>query len=390
MDLQKQQNNIIKSHSFKIEEDMGLNCGIVGLPNVGKSTIFNAITAAPAEAANYPFCTIEPNIGVVNVNDSRMPEIAKIIGPKKVIPAIVEFVDIAGLVKGASKGEGLGNQFLGHIRSVNAIIHVVRCFDDADIVHVSGSINPIEDIEIINLELALADLESVDKRLYNNGKLMKSQDKKVASRAKIAQPVLERLQVCLTDGLSAKTLGLSAEEEESVDDLHLITLKAVLYACNIDEDGITDDNEYVKLVRDFAAKEHAEVIKVCGKLESEISTLDSDEDKKDFMETAGIEESSLDLLTHAAYNMLGFRTYFTAGVQEVRAWTFHEGAKAPEAAGVIHTDFERGFIKAEVFHYDDLISFGTESKVKENGKLRIEGKEYTVKDGDIMHFRFNV
>lgn len=369
---------------------MGLNCGIVGLPNVGKSTIFNAITAAPAEAANYPFCTIEPNVGVVNVEDPRLQKIADLIGPEKVIPAIVEFVDIAGLVKGASKGEGLGNQFLGHIRQVNAIVHVVRCFEDTDVVHVAGRVDPVDDIEVINLELALADLETVEKRLNANGKLMKSQDKKISGRAKAAQPILERLQVCLTEGQSAKSLNLSEDEKESVADLHLITLKDVLYACNVDEEGIIEDNEYVAQVREYAAKEGSDVLKICGKLESEISMLDSEEDKKEFMETAGIEESGLNLLTHAAYKMLGLRTYFTAGVKEVRAWTFVEGDKAPQAAGVIHTDFERGFIKAEVFHYDDLIAAGSEQKVKEAGKLRVEGKEYVVKDGDIMHFRFNV
>ena len=369
---------------------MGLNCGIVGLPNVGKSTIFNAITAAPAEAANYPFCTIEPNIGIVNVKDIRLDEITKYVGPEKTIPAIIEFVDIAGLVKGASKGEGLGNQFLGHIRSVNAIIHVVRCFDDDNIVHVDGKIDPLSDIEIINLELCFADLDTVEKRLGNNSKLMKSQDKKISMRAKSAQPVLEKLEKSLTEGISARSLNLDDEEKESVEDLHLITLKDVLYACNIDEDSIEEDNDYVKIVRNFAKEEHSEVINICGKLESEISALDSEEEKKEFMETVGIKESGLDQLTHSAYKMLGLRTYFTAGKQEVRAWTFEDGNKAPQAAGVIHTDFERGFIKAEVYHYDDLVKFKDESKVKENGKLRIEGKEYIVKDGDIMHFRFNV
>ncbi|MCK5883292.1 MAG: redox-regulated ATPase YchF [Bacteriovoracaceae bacterium] len=369
---------------------MALNCGIVGLPNVGKSTIFSAMTAAPAEAANYPFCTIEPNVGVVAVKDKRMDQIAELVGPQKVIPAVVEFLDIAGLVKGASKGEGLGNQFLGHIRQVNAIIHVVRCFDDGDIIHVSGRIDPIDDIEIINMELALADLESVQKRLNGIDKQIKSHNKEISSKAKIAKPILERLSETLSEGIGARTLDLDADEIEAVADLHLITLKPTLYACNVDEEAIEEDNEYVKLVRAHADKESSSLVKICGKLESEISSLESEEDKAEFMESAGLEESGLEQLIHAGYKLLGMRTYFTAGVQEVRAWTFHEGAKAPQAAGVIHTDFERGFIKAEVYHCDHLFEFRSEQKVKEAGKFRIEGKEYVVKDGDVMHFRFNV
>ncbi len=369
---------------------MALNCGIVGLPNVGKSTIFSAMTAAPAEAANYPFCTIEPNVGVVSVRDQRMDKIAELVGPEKVIPTVVEFLDIAGLVEGASKGEGLGNQFLGHIRQVNAIIHVVRCFEDGDVVHVAGRVDPIDDIEIINMELALADLETVQKRLNGLEKQLKSHNKEIQTKAKVSKPVLERLVETLSEGIGARNLGLEKEEIEAVSDLHLITLKPVLYACNVDEDTIAEDNDFVKAVREYAAKENSEIVKICGKLESEIAALESEEDRSEFMESAGLEESGLEQLIHAGYKLLGLRTYFTAGVKEVRAWTFQEGAKAPQAAGVIHTDFERGFIKAEVYHCDDLFKYGSESKVKEAGRFRIEGKEYIVQDGDVMHFRFNV
>ncbi len=369
---------------------MALNCGIVGLPNVGKSTIFQAITSAPAEAANFPFCTIEPNVGIVNVSDERMQKIADIVGPEKIIPTVVEFVDIAGLVKGASKGEGLGNQFLGNIRQVSAIVHVVRCFDDTNVIHVHGEVNPVDDIETINMELALADLEVVDRKLSNLPKLMKNQNKEIATKAKIAQPILEMLSKELAEGKSARTLGLSQEDMDVISDLNLITLKKVLYLCNVDEDGVLEDNEYVKTVQKFAEAEGSLSMKICGKLESEIASLESDEEKAEFMEAAGIENAGLSTLTKAAYEMLGLRTYFTAGVKEVRAWTFRAGAKAPEAAGVIHTDFERGFIKAEIYHCEDLFTYGSEGKVKEAGKLKMEGKEYIVKDGDVIHFRFNV
>ncbi|MFZ8933768.1 MAG: redox-regulated ATPase YchF [Bacteriovoracaceae bacterium] len=369
---------------------MGLNCGIVGLPNVGKSTIFQAITSAPAEAANYPFCTIEPNVGIVNVGDPRLKKITSLIKPQKTIPAIVEFVDIAGLVKGASKGEGLGNQFLGHIRQVSAIVHVVRCFEDPNVVHVSGQVNPVEDIEVINMELALADLEVVSKKLQGIDKMIKSHNKDISKKGKVLLPILERLQAHLEEGNQARNLDLSDEDKEEIKELNLITLKKILYACNVDEDSIVDDNSFVKEVRELAAKDGSSVVKICGKLESEIVSLGSDEEKKEFMEAAGIEESGLEVLTHMTYEMLGLRTYFTAGEKEVRAWTFTNGAKAPEAAGIIHTDFEKGFIKAEIYHCEDLFKLGSESKVKEAGKLRIEGKEYIVKDGDIIHFRFNV
>lgn len=369
---------------------MGMNCGIVGLPNVGKSTIFSALTSAPAEAANYPFCTIEPNVGIVHVPDARLEKIASFINPERILPAVTEFVDIAGLVKGASKGEGLGNQFLGHIRQVGAICHVVRCFEDNDIIHVSGKIDPASDMEVINLELAFADLESVQKRLQTLDKFLKSQDKKVQEKAKISKPILERLVKAFEDGLPARSLDLDEDEKDSISDLHLITMKKMLYVCNVDEESITNENEHVKKVREIAAREGASVITICGKIESEIADLETKEEKDEFLKDIGIEESGLSKMIKAGYEMLGVKTYFTAGVKEVRAWTFPEGAKAPQAAGVIHTDFERGFIKAEVFHCDDLFQYGSEQKVKEAGKFRMEGKEYVVKDGDVIHFRFNV
>ncbi len=369
---------------------MGLNIGIVGLPNVGKSTIFQAITSAPAEAANYPFCTIEPNVGTVQVPDERMTKITGLIKPQKVIPAIIEFVDIAGLVKGASKGEGLGNQFLGHIRQVSAIAHVVRCFEDTDVVHVDGKVDPLSDIEVINIELAFADLETVTKRLGNLEKLMKSQDKQVKARASAAKPILEQLQKTLEDGKPARSLNLDEDSVDLIKDLHLITLKPVLYVCNVDEECIFDDNDHVKKVKEFAQSESSEVIKICGKVESEIAQLDTLEEKTEFLQEMGLNESGLDLLIRNGYNLLGLETYFTAGEKEVRAWTFEKGMKAPQCAGIIHTDFEKGFIKAEVYHCDDLFQLETEVKLKEAGKLRIEGKEYLVKDGDVMHFRFNV
>ena len=368
---------------------MALNCGIVGLPNVGKSTIFSAVTSAPAEAANYPFCTIDPNIGMVSVPDGRLDEIVRLIPTKKVIPATVEFVDIAGLVKGASQGEGLGNRFLASIREVGVIAHVVRCFDNPDIVHVSNRIDPASDIETINIELALADLETVQKRYEKQSKLSRVSKEQQKENEKFL-PIYERLIKCLEEGIPARTLGLDEDEMALVYDLHLMTLKPVIYVCNVDEDAITEDNDYVRIVREIAAKENAPVVVICGKIESEIAALESEEDRKEFLEASGLTESGLNPLIRAAYASLGLRTFFTAGPDEDRAWTFKAGSKAPECAGIIHSDFEKGFIKAEVYSVDDLIVYGSEAKVREAGKLRLEGKEYVVQDGDIVFFRFNV
>ena len=312
------------------------------------------------------------------------------IKPKKTIPAITEFVDIAGLVKGASKGEGLGNQFLGHIRQVGAIAHVVRCFDDQDIIHVNGKVNPIDDIEVINTELALADLESVTKKLASLPKAMKSHDKAVSSKAKALMPLAEKLESHLSEGKGARSLDFSNEDLELVNELQLITMKKQFYVCNVDEDGLTSDNAYVEQVKEYAAQEKTTAIKICGKLESEISVLDSEEEKQEFLKDMGLEEPGLNMLVRQGYELLNLHTYFTAGEKEVRAWTFPEGSTAPQCAGIIHTDFERGFIRAEAYHCDVLFEQGSEKKIKELGKLRVEGKEYIVQDGDVLHFRFNV
>ncbi|MCB9481317.1 MAG: redox-regulated ATPase YchF [Desulfobacteraceae bacterium] len=369
---------------------MMLNCGIVGLPNVGKSTIFSALTSAPAEAANYPFCTIEPNIGIVNLPDSRLDKIAEIFNPKSLVPASVEFVDIAGLVKGASKGEGLGNQFLGNIRQVGAILHVVRCFEDDDVTHVHGKVDPTDDIEVINTELALADLETVEKRVVNLPKMKKNQDKKISDKAKFIEPVLEKISAALEQGRPARSVELNEKEAEALKELHLITMKPVLYCCNVDESGLEEEPESVMKVRELAAKDNSEVVVISGKIEAEIASLGDEEERREFLKDMGLSESGLSKMIRAVFHLLGLSTYFTAGEKEVKAWTFKTGIKAPQAAGIIHSDFERGFIKAEIYSCDDLFELGTEAKIKEVGKMRIEGKDYVVKDGDVIHFRFNV
>ncbi|WP_217588442.1 redox-regulated ATPase YchF [Lentibacillus saliphilus] len=366
---------------------MSLTAGIVGLPNVGKSTLFNAITQAGAEAANYPFATIDPNVGIVEVPDSRLNKLTEVVNPKKTVPTTFEFTDIAGIVKGASKGEGLGNQFLSHIRQVDAICQVVRCFEDENITHVSGKVDPIDDIETINLELILADMETINKRYQRVEKLAKQKDKDAAAEFN----VLQKLKDGLESEKPARAVEFTDEEKVIVKGLHLLTSKPMLYVANVSEDEVADPdaNEMVQAVKAHAEKEGSEVITVCAKVEEEISELDADE-KAEFLDELGIAESGLDKLIKASYHMLGLATFFTAGVQEVRAWTFRIGMTAPQTAGIIHTDFERGFIRAETVSYDDLMDAGSMVQAKENGKVRLEGKAYIVKDGDVIHFRFNV
>ncbi|MGW7998214.1 redox-regulated ATPase YchF [Staphylococcus xylosus] len=365
---------------------MALTAGIVGLPNVGKSTLFNAITKAGALAANYPFATIDPNVGIVEVPDSRLDVLTEMVEPKKTIPTTFEFTDIAGIVKGASKGEGLGNKFLSHIREVDAICQVVRAFDDDNVTHVSGRVDPIDDIEVINMELVLADLESVDKRLPKLEKMARQKDKDAVNEMRI----LSRIKEALEEGNPVRSLEFTEDDQKYVNQAQLLTSKEMLYIANVGEDEIGDeDNEKVKTIREYAEKEDSEVIVISAKIEEEIAVLE-DEDREMFLEDLGIEEPGLDRLIRTTYDLLGLATYFTAGVQEVRAWTFIKGMTAPQCAGIIHTDFERGFIRAEVTSYDDYVEFNGENGAKDAGKQRLEGKEYIMKDGDVVHFRFNV
>jgi len=366
---------------------MALQCGIVGLPNVGKSTLFNCLSNAKAQAANFPFCTIEPNVGVITVPDARINKLAELVNPQRIVPNTIEIVDIAGLVKGASKGEGLGNQFLGNIRTTNAIIHVLRCFDDGNVIHVDGSVDPIRDKEIIDTELQLKDLDTVVKRIQKVEKMAKTGGDKDAKKT---FEVLSVVKAHLESGKSARTTPISEEDFEFIDDLTLLTVKPVVYVCNVDEASVNTGNAYVERVREAVKDENAEVLVISAQIESEIAQLEDYEERKMFLEDLGLEESGVHKLIRAAYSLLDLATYFTAGVQEVRAWTIENGFTAPQAAGVIHTDFEKGFIRAEVIKYNDFVQYGSEAAVKEAGKLSVEGKTYIVEDGDIMHFRFNV
>ena len=363
-----------------------MKAGIVGLPNVGKSTLFNCLSNAKAQSANFPFCTIEPNLGVVNVPDARLEKLEELVNPERVQPATVEIVDIAGLVKGASKGEGLGNQFLGNIRECNAIIHVLRCFDNDNIVHVDGNVNPIRDKETIDIELQLKDLETIEKRLDKVTRAAKSGDKLAQKELEL----LKRFQQALLQGISARAVEVNEEESELIKGFQLLTAKPILYVCNVDETSAVSGNKYVDIVKEAVKTENAEVIVLAVATEADIAELESYEERQMFLQDIGLSEPGASVLIRAAYKLLNLQTYFTAGVKEVRAWTIPVGATAPQAAGVIHSDFERGFIRAEVIAYQDFVTFGSETKVKEAGKMRVEGKEYIVKDGDVMHFRLNV
>ena len=365
---------------------MSLKCGIVGLPNVGKSTLFNCLSNAKAQSANYPFCTIEPNIGTISVPDKRLNKLEELVNPQKVIPTTMEIVDIAGLVKGASKGEGLGNQFLANIRETDAIIHVLRCFDDGNVVHVDGSVDPMRDKEVIDTELQLKDLETIEKKINSLSRIIKSGDKQALKEHELAL----RIKDTLESGQSARTLDFDENDRQFVRGFHLITTKPVLYLCNVDEASVKNGNNYVDIVKENVARENAQVLVIGAKIEADITELDTFEERQMFLEELDLDEPGVNRLIRAAYNLLDLQTYFTAGEKEVRAWTIKRGMTAPQAAGVIHTDFEKGFIRAEVIKYDDFVNFGSEAAVKDAGKFHVEGKEYTVEDGDVMHFRFNV
>lgn len=368
---------------------MSINCGIVGLPNVGKSTIFSALTQAQAEAANYPFCTINPNVGIVDVPDPRLEFLAEKFQTKKIVHAAVEFVDIAGLVKGASKGEGLGNQFLSHIREVGVIAHVVRCFENPDIIHVHNKVDPSDDIETINMELAFADLETVNKRIEKATRSSRVMGKDEQKKAETVLNALAKIKPVLENGKPARSIPLTHEEKEAVYDCHLITLKPQMYVCNVDEDGIKNGSPYIQTVREIAQSENADVVVICGKFEAELLDMETEEERMEFLAEIGLKESGLRTLARAVYHLMGLRTFLTAGQDECRAWTIHAGDTAPRAAGAIHTDFEKGFIKAEVYTFDDLVTYGSEAKIKEAGKYRLEGKDYIVQDGDVIFFKFN-